>query len=53
NAHLTIDIIDSSLADGDMAQLIDLKINEANETEFDVYYALIMVKKNTHLEYQT
>uniref|UniRef100_A0A1X7V337 Uncharacterized protein n=1 Tax=Amphimedon queenslandica TaxID=400682 RepID=A0A1X7V337_AMPQE len=41
NAHLTIDIIDSSLADGYIAQLIDLKINEANETEFDnVYYAI-------------
>uniref|UniRef100_A0A1X7V374 Uncharacterized protein n=1 Tax=Amphimedon queenslandica TaxID=400682 RepID=A0A1X7V374_AMPQE len=41
NAHLTINIIDSSLADGDIAQLIDLKINEANETEFDnVYYAI-------------
>uniref|UniRef100_A0A1X7U2N0 Uncharacterized protein n=1 Tax=Amphimedon queenslandica TaxID=400682 RepID=A0A1X7U2N0_AMPQE len=41
NAHLTIDIIDSSLADGDIAQLIDLKINEADETEFDnVYYAI-------------
>uniref|UniRef100_A0A1X7TMK9 Uncharacterized protein n=1 Tax=Amphimedon queenslandica TaxID=400682 RepID=A0A1X7TMK9_AMPQE len=41
NAHLTIDIIDSSLADGDIAQLIDFKINEADETEFDnVYYAI-------------
>uniref|UniRef100_A0A1X7TJ06 Uncharacterized protein n=1 Tax=Amphimedon queenslandica TaxID=400682 RepID=A0A1X7TJ06_AMPQE len=41
NAHLTIDIIDSSLADGDVAQLIDLKINEADDTEFDnVYYAI-------------
>uniref|UniRef100_A0A1X7VCQ4 Uncharacterized protein n=1 Tax=Amphimedon queenslandica TaxID=400682 RepID=A0A1X7VCQ4_AMPQE len=41
NAHLTIDIIDSSLADGDVAQLIDLKINEADENEFDnVYYAI-------------
>uniref|UniRef100_A0A1X7TPJ3 Uncharacterized protein n=1 Tax=Amphimedon queenslandica TaxID=400682 RepID=A0A1X7TPJ3_AMPQE len=40
-AHLTIDIIDSSLADGYMAQLIDLKMNEADETEFDnVYYAM-------------
>uniref|UniRef100_A0A1X7U5Q1 Uncharacterized protein n=1 Tax=Amphimedon queenslandica TaxID=400682 RepID=A0A1X7U5Q1_AMPQE len=40
-AHLTIDIIDSSLADGDIAQLIDFKINEANETEFDnVYYTI-------------
>uniref|UniRef100_A0A1X7U3E6 Uncharacterized protein n=1 Tax=Amphimedon queenslandica TaxID=400682 RepID=A0A1X7U3E6_AMPQE len=40
-AHLTINIIDSSLADGDTAQLINLKINEANETEFDnVYYAI-------------
>uniref|UniRef100_A0A1X7TYQ0 Uncharacterized protein n=1 Tax=Amphimedon queenslandica TaxID=400682 RepID=A0A1X7TYQ0_AMPQE len=40
NAHLTIDIIDSSLADGNVSQLIDLKINEADETEFDVYYAM-------------
>ena len=41
NAHLTIDIIDSSLADGDIAQLVKLKISEANETEFDnVYYAI-------------
>uniref|UniRef100_A0A1X7VL82 Uncharacterized protein n=1 Tax=Amphimedon queenslandica TaxID=400682 RepID=A0A1X7VL82_AMPQE len=41
NAHLTIDIIDSSLADGNVAQLIDLKSNEANETKFDnVYYAI-------------
>uniref|UniRef100_A0A1X7VAI5 Uncharacterized protein n=1 Tax=Amphimedon queenslandica TaxID=400682 RepID=A0A1X7VAI5_AMPQE len=41
NAHLTIDIIDSSLADGDIAQLIDLKINEADEIEFDnVYYTI-------------
>uniref|UniRef100_A0A1X7UQW9 Uncharacterized protein n=1 Tax=Amphimedon queenslandica TaxID=400682 RepID=A0A1X7UQW9_AMPQE len=40
NAHLTIDNIDSSLADGDIAQWIDLKINEADETEFDnVFYA--------------
>uniref|UniRef100_A0A1X7T9J0 Uncharacterized protein n=1 Tax=Amphimedon queenslandica TaxID=400682 RepID=A0A1X7T9J0_AMPQE len=36
NAHLTINIIDSSLPDGDVAQLIDLKINDADETEFDV-----------------
>uniref|UniRef100_A0A1X7UCP9 Uncharacterized protein n=1 Tax=Amphimedon queenslandica TaxID=400682 RepID=A0A1X7UCP9_AMPQE len=27
NANLTIDIIDSSLADGNIAQLIDLKTN--------------------------
>uniref|UniRef100_A0A1X7SYX9 Uncharacterized protein n=1 Tax=Amphimedon queenslandica TaxID=400682 RepID=A0A1X7SYX9_AMPQE len=41
NAHLTIDIIDSSLADSDIAQLIKLKISEADETEFDnVYYAI-------------
>uniref|UniRef100_A0A1X7UVL7 Uncharacterized protein n=1 Tax=Amphimedon queenslandica TaxID=400682 RepID=A0A1X7UVL7_AMPQE len=41
NAHLTIDIIDSSLANGDIAQFIDLKINEGDETEFhDVYYAI-------------
>uniref|UniRef100_A0A1X7T732 Uncharacterized protein n=1 Tax=Amphimedon queenslandica TaxID=400682 RepID=A0A1X7T732_AMPQE len=41
NAHLIIDIIDSSLADGDIALLIDLKINEADETQFDsVYYAI-------------
>ena len=41
NAHLTIDIIDSSLADGDIAQLVKLKISEADETEFDnVYYAI-------------
>uniref|UniRef100_A0A1X7UC78 Uncharacterized protein n=1 Tax=Amphimedon queenslandica TaxID=400682 RepID=A0A1X7UC78_AMPQE len=41
NAHLTIDIIDSSLSDGNIAQLINLKINEADETEFDnVYYAI-------------
>ena len=34
-------IIDSSLADGDIAQLLKLKINEAEETEFDnVYYAI-------------
>uniref|UniRef100_A0A1X7VSV4 Uncharacterized protein n=1 Tax=Amphimedon queenslandica TaxID=400682 RepID=A0A1X7VSV4_AMPQE len=40
-AHLTIDIIDSSLADGDIAQLINLKINESDETEFDnVHYAV-------------
>uniref|UniRef100_A0A1X7U340 Uncharacterized protein n=1 Tax=Amphimedon queenslandica TaxID=400682 RepID=A0A1X7U340_AMPQE len=41
NAHLTIDIIDSSLAEGDIAQLTNLKISEAEETEFDnVYYAI-------------
>ena len=41
HAHLTIDIIDSSLADGDIAQLVKLKISEADETEFDnVYYAI-------------
>uniref|UniRef100_A0A1X7V2S2 Uncharacterized protein n=1 Tax=Amphimedon queenslandica TaxID=400682 RepID=A0A1X7V2S2_AMPQE len=41
NAHLTIDIIDFSLADGDIEQLINLKINEADETEFDnVYYTI-------------
>ena len=41
NAHLTIDIIDSSLADGDIAQLVKLKISEADETEFDnVHYAI-------------
>uniref|UniRef100_A0A1X7UC85 Uncharacterized protein n=1 Tax=Amphimedon queenslandica TaxID=400682 RepID=A0A1X7UC85_AMPQE len=41
NANLTIDIIDFSFADGDIAQLIDVKINEANETKFDnVYYAI-------------
>uniref|UniRef100_A0A1X7VL16 Uncharacterized protein n=1 Tax=Amphimedon queenslandica TaxID=400682 RepID=A0A1X7VL16_AMPQE len=40
NTHLTIDIIDTSLADGNVAQLINLKINKANETEFDgVYFA--------------
>uniref|UniRef100_A0A1X7VGF8 Uncharacterized protein n=1 Tax=Amphimedon queenslandica TaxID=400682 RepID=A0A1X7VGF8_AMPQE len=34
-------IIDVSLADGNIAQLTDLKINEADETEFDnVHYAL-------------
>uniref|UniRef100_A0A1X7T2V7 Uncharacterized protein n=1 Tax=Amphimedon queenslandica TaxID=400682 RepID=A0A1X7T2V7_AMPQE len=31
NAHLTIDIIDSSLAEGDIAQLSNLKISEADE----------------------
>ena len=41
NAHLTIDIIDSSIADGDIAQLVKLKISEADETEFEnVYYAI-------------
>uniref|UniRef100_A0A1X7TW35 Uncharacterized protein n=1 Tax=Amphimedon queenslandica TaxID=400682 RepID=A0A1X7TW35_AMPQE len=41
NAHLTTDIIDSSLADNDVALLINLKINEADETEFDnVYYSI-------------
>uniref|UniRef100_A0A1X7SDG3 Uncharacterized protein n=1 Tax=Amphimedon queenslandica TaxID=400682 RepID=A0A1X7SDG3_AMPQE len=41
NANLTIDIIDSSLANGDIAQFIDLKINEGDATEFyDVYYAI-------------
>ena len=35
NAHLTKDIIDSSLAHGDIAQLVKLKISEADETEFD------------------
>uniref|UniRef100_A0A1X7TFV7 Uncharacterized protein n=1 Tax=Amphimedon queenslandica TaxID=400682 RepID=A0A1X7TFV7_AMPQE len=35
NAHLTIDIIESSLADGDIAQLLKLRIIEADETEFD------------------
>ena len=40
-AHVTIDIIDSSLADGHIAQLVKLKISEADETEFDnVYYAI-------------
>uniref|UniRef100_A0A1X7VK32 OTU domain-containing protein n=1 Tax=Amphimedon queenslandica TaxID=400682 RepID=A0A1X7VK32_AMPQE len=33
-------IIDSSLAEGDIAQLTNLTISEANETEFDVYYAI-------------
>ena len=41
NAHLTIDIIDSSLADGDIAQLVKLKISEADETEFDNVYNAI------------
>ena len=37
--EMPIDIIDSSLADGDIAQLVKLKIIEADETEFDnVYY---------------
>ena len=40
NAHLTIEIIDYSLDDGDITQLIKFKINEADETEFDVYYAI-------------
>ena len=41
NALSTIDIIDSSLADGDIAQLVKLKISEADETEFNnVYYAI-------------
>uniref|UniRef100_A0A1X7VDF4 Uncharacterized protein n=1 Tax=Amphimedon queenslandica TaxID=400682 RepID=A0A1X7VDF4_AMPQE len=41
NAHLTIDIIDSSFAEGNIAQLTNLKISEAEETEFDnVYYAI-------------
>ena len=40
NAHLTIDIIDSSLADGDIAQLVKLIISEADETEFDNVYAI-------------
>uniref|UniRef100_A0A1X7UTK3 Uncharacterized protein n=1 Tax=Amphimedon queenslandica TaxID=400682 RepID=A0A1X7UTK3_AMPQE len=41
NAHLTIDIIDSSLAEGDIAQLLKLKISEGDETEFDnVHYAI-------------
>ena len=53
NAHLTIDIIDSSLADGDIAQLVKLKISEADETEFDNVYYAMTVKKMTHLEYQT
>ena len=40
-AHLTIDNIDSSLADNDIAQLQKLKISEADEIEFDnVYYAI-------------
>ena len=38
NAHLTIDIIDSSL---DIAQLVKLKISEADETEFDNVYNAI------------
>ena len=41
NAHLTIDIIDSSLADGDIAQLVKLKISQADETEFDNVYNAI------------
>ena len=53
NAHLTIVIIDSSLADGDIAQLVKLKISEADETEFECIMLLMMVKKMTHLEYQT
>uniref|UniRef100_A0A1X7UDB6 OTU domain-containing protein n=1 Tax=Amphimedon queenslandica TaxID=400682 RepID=A0A1X7UDB6_AMPQE len=41
NAHLTIDIIDSSLAEGDKAQLTNLKISEVDETQFDnVYHAI-------------
>ena len=40
NAHLTIDIIDSSV-DGDIAQLVKLTINEADETEFDNVYNAI------------
>uniref|UniRef100_A0A1X7TDA8 Uncharacterized protein n=1 Tax=Amphimedon queenslandica TaxID=400682 RepID=A0A1X7TDA8_AMPQE len=35
NAHLAIDIINSSLADGNIAQFKNLKINEALETEYD------------------
>uniref|UniRef100_A0A1X7VJP5 Uncharacterized protein n=1 Tax=Amphimedon queenslandica TaxID=400682 RepID=A0A1X7VJP5_AMPQE len=41
NAHLAIDIIDSFLTDGDIAQLINLKIDEADESESDnVYYSI-------------
>ena len=32
NAHSTLDIIDSSFADGDLAQLVKLKISESDET---------------------
>ena len=40
-ARNAIDISDSSLADGDIAQLVKLKISEADETEFgNVYYAI-------------
>ena len=38
---ITMDIIDSSLADGDIAQLVKLKISEADETEFDNVYNAI------------
>ena len=40
NAHLTINIIHSSLADGDKTQLLKLTISQADKTEFDVYYAI-------------
>uniref|UniRef100_A0A1X7V6H5 Uncharacterized protein n=1 Tax=Amphimedon queenslandica TaxID=400682 RepID=A0A1X7V6H5_AMPQE len=38
SAHLTIDIINSSDADGDIAQLINLKVNEADGTDFHNVY---------------
>ena len=56
NAHLTIDIIQSSLADSDIAQILKLKISEADETEFDnVYYAINDGEEdeNTKLRYCT
>uniref|UniRef100_A0A1X7TBK0 Uncharacterized protein n=1 Tax=Amphimedon queenslandica TaxID=400682 RepID=A0A1X7TBK0_AMPQE len=41
NAHLTIDITKSSLVEGNIAQLTNLKVSEVDETEFDnVYYAI-------------
>uniref|UniRef100_A0A1X7VU50 Uncharacterized protein n=1 Tax=Amphimedon queenslandica TaxID=400682 RepID=A0A1X7VU50_AMPQE len=43
NAHLTIDI-DSSLPDGDIAQLINLKLNEA----LMMCIILLMMVKKIH-----
>uniref|UniRef100_A0A1X7TU02 Uncharacterized protein n=1 Tax=Amphimedon queenslandica TaxID=400682 RepID=A0A1X7TU02_AMPQE len=47
NAHLKIDII-FSIADGDKAQMLNLKITKANDNEFDV---LMMAQKMTNSLY--
>uniref|UniRef100_A0A1X7SJ09 Uncharacterized protein n=1 Tax=Amphimedon queenslandica TaxID=400682 RepID=A0A1X7SJ09_AMPQE len=54
NAQLTIDITDSSLAEGDRAQLTNLESVKLMRLNLIMCIMLLMmVKKMTNLEYQT